>query len=234
MIALVVLAAIIGLAYGRLPWDVARRVFADPAEPLLTRSDAVPGPVTGFFAEPSTALGRIVMGALFGLTAWVIGSDWTLPAYLFFVAVTVTLTVTDLDRKLIPNRILFPSLGIGGVLLVGGGLIDGEAFALGRAALGGLIYFGVLLVVAIVARGGFGMGDVKLALLLGSFLAYQSTNVLWVGAVGAFLLGGVVSLLLLVTRIKSRKDAIPFGPYLVVAAYVAIAAGEEIADWYLG
>ena len=55
-----------------------------------------------------------------------------------------------------------------------------------------------------------------------------------VGSVSAFILGGAVSLVLLVFRLKGRKDAIPFGPYLVIGSYVALATGERLADWYTG
>ena len=71
-------------------------------------------------------------------------------------------------------------------------------------------------------------------LSLEQLLAFEGWRILVVGAVGAFVLGGAVSLILLVFRIRGRKDAIPFGPYLVVAAYIAIVAGDSIADWYAG
>ena len=67
----------------------------------------------------------------------------------------------------------------------------------------------------------------------GMYLAYQSWGTLVVGGVGAFLLGGVVGLLLIIFRIRGRKDKIPFGPYLVAGAYLALAFGPEIVDWYL-
>ena len=122
------------------------------------------------------------------------------------------------------------AVGLG--LLAIGALADGDLSSLPRAVSGGAAYFGFLLLVAVIARGGFGLGDVKLAVLLGLFTAYQGWPPLVVAVLGAFVLGGAVSILLLVFRIKGRKDTIPFGPYLVAAAYIAIAAGTEIADRY--
>ena len=172
-----------------------------------------------------------VTAVLFPVTALLVGIDWVLPSYLWFVAVTVTLTLTDLDQKLIPNRILFPGTVVGAVLLTAGALIESGPIL--RAFGGGAIYFLVLLVVALAARGAFGFGDVKLAFLLGLFTAYRSWETLIVAVFAAFLLGGLVSLVIIVFRLKDRKDTIPFGPYLVGGAYIAIAWGATIASWYL-
>jgi leader peptidase (prepilin peptidase)/N-methyltransferase len=172
--------------------------------------------------------------ALFGAATLVIGAVWVLPAYLWFIGATVALTLTDLDHKLIPNRILFPSSVVGAVLLGVGALIDGRLPGFGRALLGAAAYFAILLVVALVAKGGFGFGDVKLAWFLGLFTAYLGWSELLVAVFLPFAVGGVVSILLLITRIKGRKDAIPFGPYMVIGAYLAMTFGERIADWYLG
>jgi len=183
-------------------------------------------------AEPRrTPVVAIATAALFAATPVVVGVDWVLPAYLWFVAVTVTLTLTDLDTKLIPNRILFPGMVVGLVLLMGGAIVEGGPIL--RPLVGGAIYFGLLFVLALIARGGFGFGDVKLAFMLGLFTSFQSWDTLIVAILAAFLLGGFVSAFLVVFRIRSRKDAIPFGPYLVAGAYVAIAWAATIARWYL-
>jgi len=174
----------------------------------------------------------LVTALLFAGTPLVLEVDWTLPAYLWFIGVTVTLTLTDMDAKLIPNRILFPGTIVGILLLGMGALVEDGPIV--RGLLGGTIYFALLFVVALFARGGFGFGDVKLAFLLGLFTAYQSWDTLIVAVFAAFLLGGLVSLVLIVFRLRDRKDSIPFGPYLVAGAYLAVAWGSTIADWYLG
>lgn len=172
-------------------------------------------------------------GVLFAATTLLIGLLWVLPAYLWFVAVTMVLILTDLDHKRIPNRILYPGSIAGLVLLSGGSALDVDLGDLGRAILGGLFYFLGLLVLALIARGGFGFGDVKLAFLLGLFTAYRGWDHLVVGVFLAFLIGGVISIALLLSGKRGRKDAIPFGPSLILGAWIAIAFGAEIADWYL-
>lgn len=172
--------------------------------------------------------------ALFAVTVAVVGVEAVLPAYLWFVGVSMTLVLTDLDVQRIPNRILYPGTVVGAVLLFGGAVLDGEIGAFWRAVAGGTVYFVLFLLLALVARGGFGFGDVKLAFFLGMFLTYQSWRVLGAGIALGIATGGFVAILLLVTRKAGRKAKIPFGPAMVFGAFLALAVGQELADWYLG
>lgn len=170
---------------------------------------------------------------LFGLTAALIGSRAVLPAYLWFAAVVIVLVVVDLDHKRIPNRILYPGTVVALILLGVGGWIDGEFGSVVRGLLGGSGYFALLLVVALAARGGFGMGDVKFGFLLGLFAAHRSWDSLAVAVVMAFLVGGVISIVLLLLRRAGRRDTIPFGPSLAIGVAIGLAAGGPIVAWYL-
>ncbi|MBN2113814.1 MAG: prepilin peptidase [Acidimicrobiia bacterium] len=173
-------------------------------------------------------------GAAFAGLALLLGPSWALPAFWWAAAVAIALTLTDLDVKRIPDRILLPGAAVTLVLLGAAAFLDGEPMAWARSAGGAAAYFALLFLVALAARGGFGFGDVKLGLLLGAVLAYRSWGVLAVGAFAAFAVGGLVAAGLLVTRRAGRKDAIPFGPAMVVGAALALAWGETIAGWYLG
>jgi len=170
---------------------------------------------------------------LFAVTPAVVGVTWALPAYWWFVGVSLVLILTDLDHHRIPNAILYPGLGVGATLLGIGAALEGDLGAFGRGLGGGFSYFAFLLVVALVAKGGLGFGDVKLAGLLGLFTAYESWGVLAVSVFAAVFIGGVVAVGLVVAGRKGRKDVIPFGPPMVVGAYVALVLGEQIVDWYL-
>ena len=173
-------------------------------------------------------------GGVFAVMAAVLGPVWVLPAFWWFSGVTIALVVTDLDFRRIPNRILYPGSVVATILLGGGAALDGDLPRFGRALIGGAGYFFLLLLIALVARGGFGFGDVKLAALLGQFTAYRSWGSLFVGVFAAFVIGGLFSILLLLSRRIGRKDAVAFGPSMTLGAYVGIGVGESIAAWYLG
>ena len=171
---------------------------------------------------------------LFAVTVAVIGREAVLPAYLWFTGVTLTLVLTDLDVKRIPNRILYPGTVVGAALLLVGAVVDGEVGSFGRGVAGAAFYFVLFLILALLARGGFGFGDVKLAFLLGLFLTYRSWQVLGSGIALGIAIGGVVALGLLVAGKAGRKAKIPFGPAMVFGAYAALVWGRQLADWYLG
>ncbi len=172
-------------------------------------------------------------GAFVGV-ALLMGASWALPAYWVATAAAIALALVDLDHKRIPNAILFPALAGCWALLIPGALMEGDPWALARAGGGAAVYFGFLLVIALGARGGFGFGDVKLALLLGTVLAYRSWEVLAIGVFAGFVIGGILGAVLLATRRAGRKDAMPFGPAMVIGAGVALVWGSALADWYLG
>jgi leader peptidase (prepilin peptidase)/N-methyltransferase len=86
--------------------------------------------------------------------------------------------------------------------------------------------------VATLYPGGMGFGDVKLAGLLGLYLGWLGWSPVLVGAFAGFLLGGVVGALLLATRRADRKTAIPFGPYMLAGALLAVFVASPVATWY--
>jgi leader peptidase (prepilin peptidase)/N-methyltransferase len=234
--AITIIAALIGLLISPVLLAVSIRAFEDGE--LVSRSDfdrpfRLPEDVdtTGLagWKLPTT---MILSTGVFGAMVPAIGLRWVLPAYLWFVAITIVLSLTDIDRKLIPNRVLYPATLTGAVLLTAGSLADWDLGSLGRALLGGLVYFVFLYLVYLIARGGFGFGDVKLGLFIGMFAAYLGWPALFISVVAAFIIGAVVSVILLVFRIKGRKDPIPFGPYMVGAAYIALLWHEPIREWY--
>lgn len=171
--------------------------------------------------------------ALSGLIPAVVHSYWLVPAYLVFLWVMIVLTVTDLDTKLIPNRILWPGTVITVVLLIAGHFFEPSGGSLVDAAIGGAAYFAVMFVLAFIVRGGLGFGDVKLAFIIGVSAGYLSLGYVLVAGIGSFLIGGTVAAFLLITRRQGRKDAIPFGPFMTTAAVIALFFGRNIIDWYL-
>lgn len=151
--------------------------------------------------------------------------QWTpvLAGHMAMVAVTTVLIVTDLDHMRIPNRILYPGGIACLVLLAGGAMISEREADLVRGLLAAVSYWGLFLVIWLTARGqGFGFGDVRLAALLGLFLGFHSWRVLVWGLFITALIGGVPAVVLLL-RGKSRSTLLPYGPPLILGAWVAIA-----------
>ncbi|MDP8957769.1 MAG: prepilin peptidase [Actinomycetota bacterium] len=183
--------------------------------------------------SPRYPLVEAATGVGFAAAVLVVGPSWVLPAYLCFVAVTLVLILTDLDHHRIPNRILYPGTGVGTLLLLLGAAVEGEGHRFLQALGGGLLYFVLLFLIALVARGGFGLGDVKLSFLLGEFLAFLSWGTLGTGVFLAFTIGGLTALALLLAGRKTRKDAMPFGPALIAGTWLAIPFGEQLVRWYL-
>ena len=94
---------------------------------------------------------------------------------------------------------------------------------------GGLAIGGVLLLLYIASRGGMGLGDVKLGVVLGTWLGWQQglLSILF-----ALCLGSIVGVLLIAIRVKTRKDAIPFGPFMCLSGIIMLYYGSELLAWY--
>jgi leader peptidase (prepilin peptidase)/N-methyltransferase len=175
-------------------------------------------------------------GVLFGLTAAFTGPSWVLPALLYLAAVAVALTLIDLDVNRLPDAIVLPSYGVAAVLLLLADLApDGslDVAALVRALVGAAGMFAFYFVLAVARPGGVGVGDVKLAGLLGLYLGWFGWGALAVGAFGAFVIGGVFSVGLMIARRAGRKSRVPFGPWMFAGAILGIVAGESLWTAYL-
>jgi leader peptidase (prepilin peptidase)/N-methyltransferase len=169
-------------------------------------------------------------GALFALAGWrFVDEPVSLAAYLAFAAVAVALALIDLDLHRLPNVIVGPSYGVLAVLLAFGP--DGGSLV--RAAWGTALLFAFFLLVAMAAPGAMGFGDVKLAGVVGGMTAYLSWGAFLTAAFGAFLLGAVVGLVLIVGGRAGRRTAVPFGPFMLVAAWASILGASGLGDLYL-
>ncbi len=157
----------------------------------------------------------------------------TLVAFLYFAAISLALALIDLDVHKLPNAIVLPSYAVGAVLLGGSALLAGNYSALATAGIGAaalaLLYFLLFFFIP----GGMGFGDVKLAGVIGLFVGFLGWGPLVVGAFSAFVLGGIFSIILLVSRRAKRKTKVPFGPWMLGGAWVGILFGAVLASLYL-
>jgi len=154
-------------------------------------------------------------------------------AYLWLAAASIALTAIDLETHRLPNVIVLPGYAVAAIGLGVPAILAGDLERLGIMAAGSGILFIAYAIMAVAWPGGMGMGDVKLAGVLGAFLGFSGWAALVVGAFGAFVLGGVVSIVLLVLKRVSRKGGIPFGPWMIAGSWVGLVLGASIAASYL-
>ena len=206
--------------------------------------DRVPEKVpvlAGPFPEPARSLrtptGWIVTlltAGVFAGTAAKFDANWVLPSYLVLAGALVALSVIDLRLFLLPNRIVYPLAAVSLVLLGLGALAEGELDAYGRGVLAGVIAFVLFALLHIISPRSMGFGDVKLSFVLGLFLGYLGWGELGLGLFLGFLYGAVVGVGLIVAKLRTRRDHVPFGPFLAAGTMTAILIGSAILDWYSG
>ncbi len=177
--------------------------------------------------ELATAVLFVIMALRFGL-------DPVLPAYLYLAAVGLALAVIDLDCKRLPDKLTLPSYPVAAVLLGVAALAGSDSGDPLRALIGGAVMYAIYFGLCFAYPAGMGFGDVKLAGVLGAYTAWIGWGAWAVGLFLGFFLGGIFGILLILVRKGGRKTAVPFGPFMLLGVLVAILAGEEIAQAYLG
>lgn len=155
-----------------------------------------------------------------------------LPAWLYFTAMAVALAVIDLDCYRLPNAIVLPSYPVLALLLVAGAIWQRDYWSMVRAIIGCAALFGLYFAIAFIYPAGMGFGDVKLAGLVGGMLACLSYSTLLVGGFGAFLLGGIAGIAVILSTRGSRKTALPFGPFMLSAAILALFVAQPMVSTY--
>lgn len=176
-------------------------------------------------------LTELASGALFVAVALVYEDPWRAVLLAPFAGLLVALSVIDIRHRRIPNRLVYPAIVMAAAFIVVGDLVGGGLDAV-DAAIGFLAYGSGLMIVALIAPKGMGMGDVKLAGLIGLVLGSIGLDLVAVAAGMGILVGGVGAFVALLSG-AGRKSAIPFGPFLAAGAVIAIFAGSGIADAYL-
>jgi leader peptidase (prepilin peptidase)/N-methyltransferase len=177
---------------------------------------------------PLVELGTAV---LFAALAWRLEAA-DLPAFLYFGAIGIALALIDLDCRRLPSAIVLPSYPVLAVLLAGSAWWQHDWWSLARAAIGGAALFAFYLLLVLIYPAGMGFGDVRLAGILGGVLAYLSWPALVLGAFGGFMLGAIVGVVVLAAHKGDRKTALPFGPFMIAGALVAIFAAQPIIHAY--
>jgi leader peptidase (prepilin peptidase)/N-methyltransferase len=168
---------------------------------------------------------EIALAATYAYLRIAVGPSVKLALLMVYGAILGLILVTDIERRRIPNVVIYPAIGFAAAAaFVTPGLEPLRAFA------GGVAGFGFYLLIALLGRGVYGpgalgAGDVKLAAFAGLITGFPLVGVVIVVAI---LAAGVTSLFLLLTRIRSRRDPIPYAPFLITGVVVAALWGQAI------
>jgi leader peptidase (prepilin peptidase)/N-methyltransferase len=247
VVAAALFAFLVGLVFGSFVTVVAHRV--PRGESIIAPGSRCPGCGTAIAAydnvpviswlglrgrarccaapiSPRYPLTELLLGILYAATVLVLWGDAGEVALgIVFVTVLVAVTLTDLERRVIPNKILIVGalLGVVIVAITDPGSLPERAAA--AVAAGGLLF-----AAALAYPRGMGLGDVKLAALMGLFLGREVAAALLIALLG----GSIVGLAIIARHGSSaRKRAIPFGPFLALGGVVGLLVGNELVDWYL-
>lgn len=174
--------------------------------------------------------------ALFGLSAAVIApTGWVsagqLVLWLLVLTLLITMAVYDARWMILPDKIMYPAIGMSLIYAGYMAIVAHHWSVLGGPALAALVAGAAFYLIAWLSRGrAMGGGDIKLAFLMGLLLGLKATLLaLFI----AFNAAAIVGIVLIATKLKRRRDHIPFGPFLVLATVVAFLYGHTIITWYL-
>jgi leader peptidase (prepilin peptidase)/N-methyltransferase len=168
---------------------------------------------------------ELLTAAAFAGAALARGVDDDLALWLPFAAMLIAVAGIDLDHRIIPNKIVLPAAvwGLLATVLFRPDNID-------DALIAGGIAFAALFLAALAYPAGMGMGDVKLAGVMGIYLGSGVAPAM----LAAFLVGSVVGVAIIAREGRdARKKGVPFGPFLALGGLVGILWGPELVDWYV-
>ena len=213
-------AEVVGASVGAAACLVASPYLArltlsvpDRDDPAWRRGRPASGTRLGWTALVAAALGALA-GAAAGWTA-------LLPALLALALTCTPLVLIDFEHHRLPDRLVRTAAVAGAVLLVVAAVIRHDWHALLRSAEGAAAVLAVLFLLAFAVPRSFGFGDVKLGTVLGGYLGWFGWGYVYYGIFGGFLLGSVLSLVMIATRRASLKTAIAFGPMLIFGALLS-------------
>lgn len=182
---------------------------------------------------------ELATGLLLALIVFIDGFSIQFLVLAFYACLFLVLAVIDLEHGLILNVITYPAIGISLVLSPFWSNLGFSREFLGESTMlpvflsslsGGGIFAIFFFIIALLYRGGIGWGDVKMAALVGLAVGFPSVVV---AMMISFVSGGLTAGVLLLLRLRKRKDAMPYGPFLSMGAFVALLWGADLAAWYL-
>jgi len=145
-------------------------------------------------------------------------------------SILICIAIIDLDYQIIPDGLVLLGFGVGLLYKIVSYLYNMPSIGFINGIFGILFGGGFFLLIAVLSNGGMGGGDIKLMAVLGFWFGLKTIVFI---TLLAFIVGSVISVLLLLTKVKSRRDFIPFGPFIAVATFLALLFQQELIQWYL-
>ncbi|WP_375407365.1 prepilin peptidase [uncultured Amnibacterium sp.] len=216
-----------------LSWVLLRGRCRQCAEPISARYPLVEALTSALFVLAALPSAIALDGALTATPQVLVADVLVLLAFLYLAAISIALAAIDLDVHRLPDALVLPGYAVGAALFLAADLLRGDLVSIGTAAAGAGAAVLLYAVLWFVKPGGMGLGDVKLAGVLGLFLGQLGVAQLTVGIAAGFLLGGVFGVVLIAIGRAKRGTGIPFGPWMLAGAWVGVAAGAPLADGYL-
>jgi len=176
---------------------------------------------------------ELTCAVLFAATGLRFGLTYALPAYLVLAAALVALSAIDIEHKLLPNRIVYPTGYAVGLLLFLAALAEAEPRRIGWALIGGAGSFAMFFLIHFVSPDGMAFGDVRLSFVLGMAVGWLGLTLVPLFLFVSFLISAVFGIVYAVASRKGLKAAIPFGPFLALGAEVALFVGRPLLDGYI-
>lgn len=166
----------------------------------------------------------LVAAGLIALASARFGATWTIVPLLPLALATPLLAAIDLRWRIVPNRLVLPLALVLLATASASALIEAQPLRIVGALLGAAAMFAVYLAPALLTRRAMGMGDVKLALALGTVLGASGWQTWFLGVLAGFIAGAVAGLVLLLARRATLRSRIPYAPAMLLGAWLALLA----------
>ncbi len=174
---------------------------------------------------------ELLTGLIYLIVYLIFGLSIQSLIYIILSSTLIIIAFIDLNEQIVPDVISLPGIVIGFIISF---FVPYILFI--NSALGVLVGGGIILIIGLAGsvifkKEAMGGGDVKLAAMIGAFLGWRYIIIsLFLG----FFLGALAGIFLILSKIKSREDAIPFGPFIVLGSFITLFWGEKIISWYIG
>lgn len=183
----------------------------------------------GMIIPPQYLIVELLNGLLYMILYIKLGLTMDFVFYTIIFSLLIIISFIDLEYKIIPNFLNILILTLSILYKILGSLIYNISPSFIKSLLGLLISSSVFIIIILISKGGMGGGDMKLIGALGFILGSKK---ILLNIVLAFIIGGIISMFLLLFKIKDRKDSIPFGPFISLAFIITIIWGPEIINCY--